>query len=153
MSTTTRTCLLLTAAAAALALTGGAAENASAADSVERATKLLQGKRVTVYISHKARTDSNVEHRIDFCPRGRVFVKSTFHWIARVVRRGRGHWRVVSARIRRGVGRAKLTLTGWPTHPTVRSPRTTGKTLKVVLDRRGARMLGHRAEITRSPAC
>jgi hypothetical protein len=47
MSITTRNRLLLTAAAATLALTDGAAENASAADSVERGTKLLQGKRET----------------------------------------------------------------------------------------------------------
>jgi hypothetical protein len=158
-----RTRLLLTAAVAALALTGGAAENASAADSVERATKLLQGKRLTVHIIYENRTHSNIEHRIDFCPRGRVFVKSTFYRYAPIVLRSRGRWRVASAQVRRGFGWAKVTTTAWPTPPTVRVPpsagRTfkfapsSGRTLRVVIDRRGVQILGRRAEVTTSPAC
>ena len=153
MSTTTRTRLLLSVAAAALALTAGAPENASAADSVERATKLLQGKRLTVYIGHPTRTDSDVEHRIDFCPRGRLFVKSKFYSIGLFVRRARGHWRVVSGQISGGLGSAKVKSGGWPTRPTVRSPRTTGRTFRVVMDRSGVRVFGRRADVTRSPVC
>ena len=153
--------LAFTASAATLALTGRGVESAYAADSVERATRLLQGKRLTVFIPSTA-SHPDIEHRIDFCPRGRVFVKSTFYRYAPLVLRSRGRWRVVSAQIRRGFGWAKVT-TAWPMPPTERVPpsagRTfkfapsSGRTLRVVIDRRGVQILGRRAEVTTSPAC
>ena len=139
MSITTRTRLLLSAAAAALALTCGAVETASAADSVERATKLLEGKRLTVYIPNRKRTDSDIQHKIDFCPRGRVIIETTVG--EGIPQRGRGRWRVESAQIRRGVGWANVRF----------DPGT--DTARVVIDRRGVRILGHRAQVSRSPRC
>ena len=99
---------------------GRTVQRASTTSSVERATKLLEGERLTVYIDSSA-TDSDVEHSVDLCPRGRAFVKSAFYWLAKIVRRGGGRWRVVSATTRRGFGRAKVRITGWSTPPTVRS--------------------------------
>jgi hypothetical protein len=122
------------------ALTGAAVESASAADSVERATKLLQGKRLTVSIPNENQTDSDIEHRIDFCPRARAFVRSTFD-SGQTFQRSRGRWRVASAGIRRGVGWVNVRF-------------DPGKrTAKLVIDRRGVRFLGHRAELTSSPRC
>jgi hypothetical protein len=132
--------LAFTASVATLALTGGAVESASAADSVERATKLLQGKRVTIFIPSTA-THPDVDHRIDFCSRGRALFKSTFYGTTAFVRQGRARWRVVSAQIRRGVGWAHLRF----------DPGS--QTAKVVVDQRGTRFLGHSAEVTRSPRC
>ena len=96
MSTTTRAHLLLSAAVAALALTGGAVE------SVERATNLLEGSRLTVHIPNSNRTDPDIEHRIDFCPRGRALIRSTFD-SGQTFQRSRG--RCAAPGAQRGAGR------------------------------------------------
>jgi hypothetical protein len=138
MSITTRTRLLRSAGAAALALTCGAVETASAADSVERATKLLEDKRLTVYIPNRKRTGSDIQHKRLLPSRARDHRN---HRRRGIPQRGRGRWRVESAQIRRGVGWANVRF----------DPGT--DTARVVIDRRGVRILGHRAQVSRSPRC
>jgi hypothetical protein len=132
--------LAFTASAATLALTGGGVESAYADNSVEGATQVLQGKRLTVFLPY-TETHPDVDHRIDFCSRGRALIKSTFYGTIALVRRSRARWRVVSAGVRPGVWWANVRF----------DPG--GPTAKVVVDRRGVRFLGHRAEVTGSPRC
>jgi hypothetical protein len=138
-----RTRLLLTAAVAALALTGGAAESASAASSVKKATKLLQDKRVTIYISGRV-TNSTIQRDIDLCRGGSLFYYSVFSSPEAVSEESaQGRWRVVSARIRGTYGWAKVR---W-------SADSYGGTSKLVANRRGVYVDGNPVEFTRSPGC
>ena len=119
---------------------GAAVESASSAGSVGRATKLLVGHQLTVDIPNHRMTESDIEHTVDFCARGRVYVRSTFD-SGQSFQRWRGSWRVVSAEIRAGLGWARLRF------------RPGRETVKVVFDRRGVRFLAHHAEVTHSPVC
>jgi hypothetical protein len=141
--TTTRTSVLLTTAVAALALTGGAVENASAASSVKKATKLLQDKRLTIYISGNV-TNSTIQRDVDLCRGGSLFYRSVFSSEVGVSEENsQGRWRVVSARIRGGHGWAKVRWTA----------DTYRGTSRVVANRRGVSVDGYPVEFTRSPAC
>jgi hypothetical protein len=143
MTTRTRTRVLLTAAVAALALTGGAADNASAASSVKKATKLLQDKRLTIYISGDV-TNSTIQRDVDLCRSGSLFYRSVFSSEYGVVEEdAQGRWRVISAGIRGGYGWAKVRWTAG----------TYGGTSRVVANRRGVSVDGNPVEFTRSPAC
>lgn len=143
MTTRTRTRVLLTAAVAALALTGGAADNASAASSVKKATELLQDKRLTIYISGTV-TNSTIQRDVDLCRSGSLFYRSVFSSEYGVVEEdAQGRWRVISARIRGGYGWAKVRWTAG----------TYGGTSRVVANRRGVSVDGNPVEFTRSPAC
>ena len=143
MTTRTRTRVLLTAAVAALALTGGAADNASAASSVKKATELLQDKRLTIYISGTV-TNSTIQRDVDLCRSGSLFYRSVFSSEYGVVEEdAQGRWRVTSARIRGGYGWAKVRWTDG----------TYGGTSRVVANRRGVSVDGNPVEFTRSPAC
>jgi hypothetical protein len=140
---TTRTRALLTAAVAALALTGGAADNASAASSVKKATNLLQDKRLTIYISGTV-TNSTIQRDVDLCRGGSLFYRSVFSSdVAVSEENAQGRWRVVSARIRGGYGWAKVRWTA----------DTYSGTSRVVANRRGVSVDGSPVEFTRSPAC
>jgi hypothetical protein len=139
----TRIRLLLTVAVATLALTGGAVENASAAGSVKKATKLLQDKRLTIYISGDV-TNSTIQRDVDLCRSGSLFYRSVFSSEYGVVEEdAQGRWRVISARIRGGYGWAKVRWTAG----------TYGGTSRVVANRRGVSVDGNPVEFTRSPAC
>lgn len=143
--TTSRTSirLLLTAAAATLALSGGAVESASAAGSVNKATKLLQNKRVTIYINGSV-TDSTIQRDFDLCRGGSLFYKSVFSSAEAVSEdNAQGRWRVVSASIRGGYGWAKVR---W-------RAGSYGGTSKIVANRRGIYVGGTPVEFTRSPVC
>jgi hypothetical protein len=141
--TRTRVRLLLTVAVATLALTGGVVENASAASSVKKATKLLQDKRLTIYISGNV-TNSTIQRDVDLCRGGSLFYRSVFSSEYGVVEEdAQGRWRVISARIRGGYGWAKVR---W-------SAGTYGGTSRVVANRRGVSVDGNPVEFTRSPAC
>lgn len=141
--TSTRIRLLLTAAVATLALTGGAVENASAASSVKKATKLLQDKRVTIYINGRV-TDSTIQRDIDLCRGGGLYYQSVFSTSEIVSQENaQGRWRVVAARISGGYGWAKVR---W-------SADSYGGTSKLVANRRGVSVDGTPVEFTRSPAC
>lgn len=141
--TTTRTSVLLTTAVAALALTGGAVENASAASSVKKATKLLQDKRLTIYISGNV-TNSTIQRDVDLCRGGSLFYRSVFSSEVGVSEENsQGRWRVVSARIRGGHGWAKVRWTA----------DTYRGTSRVVANRRGVSVDGYPVEFIRSPAC
>lgn len=143
MTTRTRTRVLLTAAVAALSLTGGAADNASAASSVKKATELLQDKRLTIYISGTV-TNSTIQRDVDLCRSGSLFYRSVFSSEYGVVEEdAQGRWRVISARIRGGYGWAKVRWTAG----------TYGGTSRVVANRRGVSVDGNPVEFTRSPAC
>ena len=143
MTTLTRTRVLLTVAVAALALTGGAVENASAASSVKKATKLLQDKRLTIYISGDV-TNSTIQRDVDLCRSGSLFYRSVFSSEYGVVEEdAQGRWRVISAGIRGGYGWAKVRWTAG----------TYGGTSRVVANRRGVSVDGNPVEFTRSPAC
>ena len=142
-TTRTRIRLLLTAAVATLALTGGAVENASAAGSVKKATRLLQDKRVTIYINGRV-TDSTIQRDIDLCRGGSLLYRSVFSSSEAVSEENaQGRWRVVSARIRGRYGWAKVR---W-------SADGYGGTSKIVANRRGVHVDGTPVEFTRSPAC
>jgi hypothetical protein len=142
-TTRARSRLLLTAAAATLALTGGAVENASAASSVKKATKLLQNKRLTIYDGGRV-TNSTIQRHVDLCRGGSLFYKSVFSSdVAVSEETAQGRWRVVSARIRGGHGWAKVRWTA----------NTYGGTSRVVANRRGVRVDGFPVEFTRSPVC
>ena len=139
----TRIRLVLTVAVATLALTGGAVENASAAGSVKKATKLLQDKRLTIYISGDV-TNSTIQRDVDLCRSGSLFYRSVFSSEYGVVEEdAQGRWRVISARIRGGYGWAKVRWTAG----------TYGGTSRVVANRRGVSVDGNPVEFTRSPAC
>jgi hypothetical protein len=143
MLTTTRTRLALGTVVAALALTGGVTEAASAASSVRRATKLLQGKRLTTYISGTV-TDATIDRSVDFCRGGRFLYRSTVTSSGGgAVQEIWGRWRVVAARIRRGSGWAKVR---WRT-------RQGHGTIRIVSNARGVRADGQVVEVTRSPVC
>ena len=143
MTTLTRTRVLLIVAVAALALTGGAVENASAASSVKKATKLLQDKRLTIYISGTV-TNSTIQRDVDLCRGGGLFYRSVFSSeVAVSEENAQGRWRVVSARIRGGYGWAKVRWTA----------DTYSGTSRVVANSRGVSVDGSPVEFTRSPAC
>jgi hypothetical protein len=142
-ATRTRTRLLFAATVAALALTGGAVENASAASSVKKATKLLQDKRLTIYISGSV-TNSTIQRDVDLCRGGSLFYRSVFSSeVAVSEETAQGRWRVVSAGIRGGYGWAKVRWTA----------DTYGGTSRVLANRRGVSVDGSPVEFTRSPAC
>ncbi len=144
MTTTRRRIrLVITAAAATLALAGGVVESASAAGSVKKATKLLQDKRVTMYINGRV-TDSTIQRDIDLCRGGGLYYQSVFSTSEIVSQENaQGRWRVVSARIRGGYGWAKVR---W-------SADGYGGTSKLEATRRGVYVDGSPVEFTRSPVC
>lgn len=151
MSVTSRTGLLLSAAVAALALIGlavalastGGDQSASANGSVEQATRLLQGKRLTAY-ANGSTTETTIDRSGDFCPGERFFYQSnsTFYE-GGAFREQQGSWRVVAAEIRRGSGWARVK---W------RSGGD-GGTSTIVVNGQGVTVDGYPVEVTSSSAC
>lgn len=151
MSVTSRTGLLLSAAVAALALIGlavalastGGDQSASANGSVEQATRLLQGKRLTAY-ANGSTTEVTIDRSADFCPSGRFFYESnsTFYE-GGAFRQQRGRWRVVAARVRGDSGWARVS---W------RAGGDAG-TSRIVASDRGVSIDGYPVEVTNSSAC
>jgi hypothetical protein len=148
MSITTRTvaivaaALALTGFAAALASTGGE-ESSSANGSVERATELLEGKRLTAYINGST-TEATLDRSGDFCPGGRLFYESnsTFYEGAAFRQQG-GRWRVAAASIRGDAGWAKVS---W-------RAGADASTSRIIVNDRGVTIDGYPVEITSSSAC
>jgi hypothetical protein len=148
MSITTRTLAIVAAAlaviglAVALASTGDDG-SASANGSVDRATELLQGKRLTAYINGST-TEATLDRSGDFCPGGRFFYESnsTFYE-GGAFRQQRGSWRVVAASIRGDAGWAKVS---W-------QAGADAGTSRILVNDRGVTIDGYPVEVTSSSAC
>ena len=148
MSITTRTLAMVAAAlaviglAAALASSGGD-QSASANGSVERATELLEGKRLTAYVNGRT-TEATLDRSGDFCPDGRFFYESNSSFYeGGAFRQQRGRWRVVAASIRGDAGWAKVS---WQAGPDAATSR-------IVVNDRGVTIEGYPVEIMSSSAC
>ena len=115
MPITKRTVAIVAAALAVIGLAGaraatGGDQSASANGSVERATELLEGKRLTAYVNGST-TEATIDRSVDFCPGGHFFHESnsTFYQ-GGAFRQQRGRWRVVARQHpgRRGLGEGEL---------------------------------------------
>jgi hypothetical protein len=135
-------CLLAMAGAATLVLSDGDNQNGSAG-SVEQATELLQGKRLTAYVNGST-TETTIDRSGDFCPGGRFLYQSnsTFYE-GGAFREQQGSWRVVAADIRRGSGWAQVS---W------RAGDDRGAS-KIVVNRQGVTVDGYPVEATSSSTC
>jgi hypothetical protein len=141
----------LAIAAAALAVIGlararastGGDQSASANGSVERATELLEGKRLTAYVNGST-TEATIDRSVDFCPGGHfVYESNSTFYQGAAFRQQRGRWRVVAANIRGDAGWAKVS---W-------QASADAGTSRIVVNDRGVTIDGYPVQITSSSAC
>jgi hypothetical protein len=127
----------------AASCSSGGVHSASANGSVERATELLEGKRLTAFINGRT-TEATLDRSGDFCPGGRFFYESnsTFYE-GGAFRQQRGRWRVAAANMQGDAGWAKVS---W-------QAGADAGTSRIVVNRRGVTIDGYPVEITSSSAC
>ena len=148
MPITKRTVAIVAAALAVIGLAGaraatGGDQSASANGSVERATELLEGKRLTVYINGST-TEATLDRSGDLCPDGRFLYESNSSFYeGGVFHQQGGRWRVVAASIRGDTGWAKVS---W-------QAGADAGTSRIVVNDRGVTIDGYPVQITSSSAC
>ena len=124
------------------------ARRARARGDAAKARRFLGGRRFSTFRSIDGDPPSSIERHYDFCRGGRIRYESTFENTALeepAIDIQTGRWRVARARLsKRGFGTVRLRV--------VADSGTAGP-IVITATRRGFRLDGQVAEVTRSPVC